>query len=111
MSQAKVDKYKKEKKNREKVIKRKKIRNFILVMILVFFVSMGIGYPLGQFLYKKNYEKRMENATVSAASYDYWVQQYIDTNYGHLFSDNVYNSDDTASDTDSTSTPTDAITY
>lgn len=97
MSQAKVDKYKKEKKNREKKIKIKKIRNTLIYMVLVFVVSMGIGYPLGQFLYKKSYEKRMANATVDASSYDYYVQQYISSNYGDLFNDDV------ATDTDSVS--------
>ncbi len=87
MSQAKVDKYKKEKKNRSKTIKRRKIRNFLLVMLLVFVVSMCIGYPLGKFLYKKSYEKRMANATIEASAYNYWAQQYIYGNYGHYFVD------------------------
>lgn len=104
MSQAKVDKYKKEKKNREKKIKRKKIRNFLICMILVFVVSMGIGYPLGRFLYKKSYEKRMANATVDAASYDYYVQQYISSNYGDLFG-----YDDVATDSSAVATDTDSV--
>ncbi len=98
MSQAKVDKYKKEKKSRNKRLKHKRIRNFIISMIFVFFVSMGIGYPLGKYLYKKSYEKRMANATISAASYDYWAQQYIDGEYSYLFSTEA-----------ETATPSDAV--
>lgn len=101
MSQAKVDKYKKEKQNRAKKIKRRKIRNFILCMLFVFLISMGIGYPLGRLLYKKSYEKRLNNATISSASYDIWAQQYIAEEYNYLFSADA--------DSDTTATPSDAV--
>lgn len=116
MSQAKVDKYKKERKNRAKAIKKKRIRNFILLMLLLFCVSMAIGYPLGRFLYKKSYEKRMENSTISVQSYYYWSQQYMDSEYGYLFSteDTSIPTEDTSDteeseDTDDT-TSVDAVT-
>ena len=81
MSQAKVDKYKKEKKNRAKNLKKKKVKKVVLILLGAVFVGSGIGYPLGQKLYKVSYEKRINNATISADVYDYWFAQYWSENY------------------------------
>ena len=99
MSQAKVDKYKKEKKNREKFKKRKKIRNIFLLILGAFAVGGVIGYPLGQYLYKVSYEKRLENATIEATAYTYWVQKYWDDNYYGIMGGN-YLEDIISTDTD-----------
>ena len=99
MSQAKVDKYKKEKKNRGKVAKRKKIKKAVIIVILSMFVGMGIGYPLGKYLYKYTSERQKAEATIKAEMYDYWSDQYWFQNYSYL-----YGSDEVATDLDATST-------
>lgn len=82
MSQAKVDKYKKEKKNRAKTVKRAKVKRVARVLIGAALLGVIIGIPLGRFTYNKYYEKKMENATISSAIYDYWFQEYFDLHYG-----------------------------
>lgn len=82
MSQAKVDKYKKEKKNRAKTVKRARVKKVVNVLLGAAIVGVIIGFPLGRFAYNKYYEKKMENATISAAIYDYWFQEYFDLHYG-----------------------------
>ena len=117
MSQAKVDRYKAEKKNRSKVMKKKKIRNIVLLMLAVLFISMGIGYPLGQYLYKVSYEKRMENATISAMSYDYWFNINWEAKYGDSFTfladtlttEDTEDVEDTEDSTDTEDTSTEDI--
>ncbi|MBQ8318214.1 MAG: hypothetical protein IKL53_10995 [Lachnospiraceae bacterium] len=96
MSQAKVDKYKEEKKNRAKNIKKAKVKKVVTVLICAALVGVLIGFPLGRHMYNVSYEKRMENATVSAGLYDYWMSEYMYENYGSLFE-----TTDTASSTDS----------
>lgn len=75
MSQAKVDKYKEEKKNRGKKIKRKHARDYALVIIGFAALGAAIGYPFGRFLYKQNLHKRQAKARVEAAQYDYWFDK------------------------------------
>lgn len=75
MSQEKVNKYKEEKKNRGKKIKRKHTRDYALVIIGFAALGAAIGYPFGRFLYRQNYNKRQANARVEAASFDYWFDK------------------------------------
>ncbi len=81
MSQAKVDRYKKEKKNRAKEIKKKKVIKAVWVIVIALFVGACIGYPLGKKLYKVNAEKRKANETVTTAYYDAWMSNYWKANY------------------------------
>lgn len=99
MSQAKVDKYKKEKKNRAKMIKRQHARRIAGLFILVAVIGCAIGFPLGRKLYKISVEHRNATATVSTELYPYWMQQYWSTNYSGYWA-----SEDTASDTDVSAT-------
>ena len=113
MSQAKVDKYKEEKKSRAKKLKRKKLRNVLLIMLAALGVGAGIGYPLGIHLYKVSYEQRKANATVELAAYDYWLDQYWDSKYYGIvdsyFATASTDSDDVLTEESSdTATPTDA---
>ncbi len=87
MSQAKVDKHKAEKKNRAKTIKRKKIKKVAGTLIGAALVGVLLGFPLGKHLYNINYEKRMENATVSSNLYSYWFEQHWAENYDNLYPD------------------------
>ncbi len=99
MSQAKVDKYKKEKKNRVKNIKRKKAKKVAGILVLYLLIACAIGYPLGKQLYKVSVEHRKANATIDSGLYQYWVQEYWNTTYGAY-----WDSDDLATETDATST-------
>lgn len=112
MSQAKVDRYKQEKKNREKIAKKKKIKRMLLVFMCSCIVGIGIGYPLGKYLYKRNVKIREEKATISADSYDLWMQNNWNENHLGVTGLDFYNEeqyDDIATDTDAdiTASPSD----
>ena len=97
MSQAKVDRYKEEKKNRKKIQKKQKAKQ--VVEILVCAAILG---PLGRHAYQKNYETRQANKTINASVYDYWAQQYWAANYtGYVFP-TASNSDATPEDASAT---------
>lgn len=97
MSQAKVDKYKKEKKNRAKTIKRKKVKAAVGFITLCLLVGAAIGYPLGQKIYKDYAAERAANATIEAETFHYNLQKYWSEHYTELF---PHSHDDTASGTD-----------
>ncbi len=107
MSQAKVDKYKKEKKNRAKTIKKKKIKSAVGFIVLCLLLGAAIGYPLGQKIYKDYAAERAANATIEADMFHYSLQKYWSENYWELFphshddaSNTDASGDDTSSDTD-----------
>ena len=104
MSQAKVDKYKAEKKNRAKNIKKQKTKKVVTILVIAAVLGIGIGYPTGKYMYKKHVEYQKENAAIAAGMYDYWMQEYWSANYAQLFnSDTASASDaDIASDTNAT---------
>ncbi|MGN0152193.1 MAG: hypothetical protein ACI39Q_06945 [Wujia sp.] len=104
MSQAKVDRYKEEKKNRAKNMKKKRVKKVVGVLICAALIGGILGYPLGKQMYKVSAEKRKESATVKTELYDYWVQQYWSANYGGILGED----DELASDTDATASDTDA---
>lgn len=99
MSQEKVDKYKKEKKNRTKYVKRQRAKKIAGMLVFLMIIGCAIGFPLGKKLYKVSVEHRKATATVNTSLYPYWLQQYWDDNYSGYWS-----SDDTASATDATGT-------
>lgn len=92
MSQAKVDKYKEEKKNRKKTLKKQKRKQVAEVILCAAVIGALVGVPLGRYIYKLNYEKRQAAKTVTAQSYDLWAQQYWGANYSEMF--NASNVDD-----------------
>lgn len=111
MSQAKVDRYKKEKKNRAKEIRKKKIKKVIWVFVGAILVGGAIGYPLGKKLYKVSAEKRKAEATINSELYDYWSQQYWAANHAGIMGideDLLDSLDDVSSDTDAEASDTDA---
>lgn len=85
MSQAKVDKYKEEKKNREKNVKKARVKKVAGVLAGAAIVGMIIGFPLGRIMYNHYYEDKQNNATVTAGVYDYWFQQYWNLNHADKF--------------------------
>lgn len=105
MSQAKVDKYKEEKKNRAKIIKRKKITKALWIIIGAMFVGACIGFPIGKKLYKVNKANREANATISCDTFNVWSQQYYAEKYADLLGIDDATATDaaTASDADSVS--------
>lgn len=109
MSQAKVDKYKKEKQNRAKVIKKKKVKKVAVILVGAALVGTLIGYPLGKYLYKVSYEKRMADATISAGLYDYWFAEHWAANYADMFAtDEELLAEYLSTNTDATATDADA---
>lgn len=80
MSQAKVDRYKEEKKNRAKNIKKKKIKTVTTVIICAALVGVAIGFPLGKELYKRNAAKIAANETITAGLFEQWFDEYWVTN-------------------------------
>ena len=106
MSQKKVDKYKEEKKNRAKKLKKKRVREYALVIIGFAALGAAIGYPFGRFLYRQNYNKRKANAKVEAAQFDYWFNKEWQANISGTLGYEVTFEDATASDATSTDSDT-----
>ena len=110
MSQKKVDKYKEEKKNRGKKLKRKKIKKVIAILLAACFIGGCIGFPLGKYLYKRSAEEKAHNETIGSTFFDYWLDEYLTTNgyYDKLtFADDM-SVDDIGTETDATATDSDA---
>ena len=105
MSQAKVDRYKKEKKNRGKQIKKKKFVKAFWVIFIALFIGACIGYPLGKGLYKINAKHRKERETVEAVYYDAWLNNYWNS---HYYGTLGFTSDDTEEATDTDASYTDS---
>ncbi len=98
MSQAKVDKYKKEKKNREKIKRRKKIKQTACIFLAAIALGALLGVPLGRKIYKDN-KKKEDAKAAEAAKYvssddlnswldEYWVENYSDLYTGITFATN-----------------------
>ena len=104
MSQAKVDRYKEEKKNRKKIQKKKKTKQVVEVLVCAAILGALVGFPLGRHAYQKNYDKRQANKTISASVYDYWGQQYWAANYAGTVFPTASNSDATPVDASGTDT-------
>ena len=85
MSQAKVDKYKEEKKNRAKNIKKAMAKKVTRVLLGAAIVGILIGFPLGKLMYKHNYNQRMEKATINPTIYDYWFNEYWELHHAEKF--------------------------
>ena len=96
MSQAKVDKYKKEKKNRAKIMKHQKIRKVILILIGALCIGAIIGIPLGKHIYKVRKEIEQSKRTIVADEYE----QYFEEFWGKNFSDILGSSESEDEDDD-----------
>ena len=101
MSQAKVDKYKEEKKNRSKTIKMNRVKKAIGICVACLIAGAAIGIPVGKFAYAKHQEEVKKNATVQSADLDSWFDKYYVGNYSDFFQG--YSVDD-ASETDASET-------
>ncbi|MBO4864678.1 MAG: hypothetical protein J5517_09940 [Eubacterium sp.] len=85
MSQAKVDKYKEEKKNRAKIMKRNKIKKAIGIFIAALGLGAIIGIPVGKKIYSYEKEKAARNATITALDFDDWFNKKWAGSYSSLF--------------------------
>ncbi|MBO5609863.1 MAG: hypothetical protein J5929_05810 [Eubacterium sp.] len=83
MSQEKVDRYKKEKKNRSRTLKLKKVKKALVVFVLSLGVGALIGIPLGKYMYKLQKEEAERNKTVAASQYDTWFESYWSEKIGY----------------------------
>ena len=91
MSQAKVDRYKEEKKNRSKNLKKKKIRKYVAIFTTALCLGALCGVPIGKRVYKYSKAKYLANKTVAAVDYqawfkNYWVDKYYKITGGTLAS-------------------------
>jgi hypothetical protein len=90
MSQEKVDRYKKEKKNRDKTKRRKKIKQTIGIFLAAIALGALIGVPLGRKIYKENKKKEDAKAAeaakyVSSDDLNSWLDSYWVDNYSDLY--------------------------
>ena len=111
MSQEKVDAYKKEKKNRAKIMKRKKIKKALAVFILSLGVGALIGIPLGKHIYKVQKEEAELNKTIKASEYETWFEKYwgenIDLGSNAVSKEDLQKMLDSATVSDASATDTD----
>ena len=98
MSQAKVDKYKEEKKKRAKVVKRARVKKVAVTLLWAAILGVIIGFPLGRIMYNRYYDKKMEDATISTTIYDYWYQEYWDLHFGDKFTSSTTSTESTLTD-------------
>ena len=89
MSQAKVDKYKEEKKNRAKTMKLNKIKKGIAIFVCALGIGALVGIPLGKFIYKKQKEAAARNATITVADYESWFDKKWAGSYSSLFANSA----------------------
>ncbi|MCR5105249.1 MAG: hypothetical protein K6B68_12510 [Eubacterium sp.] len=85
MSQAKVDKYKEEKKNRAKTMKRQKVKKAIAIIVVALGIGALIGIPLGKYIYKFKKEQEAKKATIVSDKYATWFEEYWGKNYSDVF--------------------------
>ena len=91
MSQAKVDKYKEEKKNRAKTIKRQKFAKVVGVLVAALGVGAIIGIPLGKYIYNERKAEEARHRTIATANLDTWFEEYWGKNYSDALNTNGVN--------------------
>ena len=111
MSQAKVDKYKEEKKNRQKTMKLTRIRNGAIIVVVFMGIGALIGIPIGKKAYNMKQEKDAANATISADKFDLFFKEYYVANYATFFDTETDDHSDLADliSTDTDSEPADEV--
>ena len=87
MSQAKVDKHKKEKKNRAKTLRIQKAKTALWVVVISLGLGALIGIPLGKGVYKYQKKQAEQNATISSLQYSSWFDTYWAENFADLYAE------------------------
>ena len=97
MSQEKVDRYKEEKKNRAKNMKRAKIKKVLIILLVAIVLGAAIGIPLGRWIYdyKQNHVKE-EDVFISSHDYDSWFDNFWVENYSDFYTGASLASEDTS---------------
>lgn len=100
MSQAKVDKHKKEKKNRAKTIRIQKLKTATWIVVISLGLGALIGIPLGKGIYKHQKKLAAQNAKISSLQYDNWFNELWAENYSDLYAGMDFVESEDASTTD-----------
>ena len=105
MSQKKVDRYKLEKKNRQRDMKKAKVKKVLLIFLFAMILGALIGIPLGRWIYNyKTTHVKEEEVFISSNEYEDWFNQYWVDNYSDLVTGaslaTEQNTGDTTADTE-----------
>lgn len=86
MSQEKVDRYKEEKKNRDKIKKKNKVKKILGIFLVALVIGALIGFPLGRWYYNYRQEHQdKEEIFMAANTYEDWFNKYWVDNYADLY--------------------------
>ena len=113
MSQKKVDRYKLEKKNRQRDMKKAKVKKVLLIFLFAMILGALIGIPLGRWIYNyKTTHVKEEEVFISSNEYEDWFNQYWVDNYSDLVTGaslaTEQNTGDTTADTEAASKDTES---
>ena len=98
MSQEKVDRYKEEKKNRAKNMKKARIKKVVIIFLVALILGAGIGFPLGRYIY--NYKKthvNEEEIFISSHEYKDWFNNFWVENYSDFYTGSELATEDNSS--------------
>ncbi|MBP3233000.1 MAG: hypothetical protein J6M65_01055 [Eubacterium sp.] len=109
MSQAKVDKYKKEKKNRSRTMKLNKIKKAVAIFVVALGIGAIVGIPLGKYIYKEQKAAEARNATIKKDEYDAWFDKKWAGEYSDLFASVATAGDASATEADEESADDEVI--
>lgn len=101
MSQAKVDKYKEEKKNRAKIVRNQKIKKSLGLCLVCLVIGGLIGIPIGKVSYDRYSAKKAEEKTISGNEFNEWFDSYFVDNYSDFYTGASFATETDASETDS----------
>ncbi len=101
MSQAKVDRHKEEKKDREKLNRKAKVKKVLGIFLFALILGAVIGFPVGKWIYNYKQEHQdKEEVFMSANEYEDWFNNYWVEKYSDLYTGSEIASTEEGSPTD-----------